>query len=95
MSDPKNCKHSWHRLGGIVDCPVCSPERWKLRTFMRNGKAEAKVTGPLTHSTIEVMAVSEHLRRVKELEKLRIKDLEELKERMEDAEWERQMGDDL
>ena len=25
--DPKNCRHTFHRLGGIGDCPVC--KNWK------------------------------------------------------------------
>lgn len=24
-----DCNHSWHRLGGIEDCPVCSPPKPK------------------------------------------------------------------
>jgi len=34
--------------------------RWKIRTFMRNGKPEAEIHGPISHIAIEVMPVTEH-----------------------------------
>lgn len=34
--------------------------RWKIRTFMRNGKPEAEIHGPISHTAIEVMPVTEH-----------------------------------
>lgn len=27
MSKPVNCTHTFHRLGGIDDCPTCSPDK--------------------------------------------------------------------
>lgn len=58
---PRNCNHSWHRLGGIDDCPICSPQapqRWNILSYMSGTEEIHAIIGPLTGGAVNVIEAS-------------------------------------